>query len=792
MSMPLPVPTTSVPAPSTTGCRLVAADGRQLPLREVRLVGQAGGGLASTVVHQVFHNPFDEPLAVTYTLPLPADGAVTGFQFTLDEQTITGVVETKKQARETFEQAVLEGRTAALLEQDRSSLFRQELGNVPPGATITCAITVEHGLAWREGGWEWRFPTVVAPRFLGTQTPDADRVSVDVLDGPAPVRCALEVRVADRCTGPVSSPSHVVHLADGAWSLGADAPLDRDVVLRWPVAAPEVGVSVEVHGDAEQAHALLTVVPPTPEHLPEPVPRDLILLLDISGSMGGRPIEQLKAFSRALVRSMGPADRLEALAFASSVSHWRSSATPMTPANQADALAWLERLRAGGGTHMHTAILEALKPLRPNAQRQVVLVSDGLIGFEQQIIGTIRNELPAGSRVHTIGVGSGVNRSLTGPSARAGAGIEVVVGLDESVEGAVRDLLARTAAPAVVELSMAGKVLREVAPMRVPDLFAGSPVRISLAVDPAGGPLTLSGKTAAGAWSHTVTLPAATEGRPVLATRYARERVEDLELEIAAGGSSAEIDPKIEALGLAHQIATRLTSWVAATTEATVDPGDPTRAVTVPQSLPYGLSAEGVGLRSAAPMQFAMLRSASAPPPAPQAASMPRRRIRMEKKAAPKGGLFQKAKEALFGSGAPGGGAADDEAAGPSAASFDAMEREEAAPPTEALAPEPEEAERRTGARRRGRALPRMTARIRVHRDGTLVLEVALDADHDWEPGTTVTVVLPDGSEHDVTVASGTTRAGRLHAGQTARLVLDWSGPAPSGVWLANLVLDVR
>jgi Ca-activated chloride channel family protein len=624
------------------GGRLVAADGRPLPLQETRLTVEARGGVARAVLQQRFVNPHAEPLRVTYLLPLPEEGAVAGFAFTLAGERVEGRVQGRAAARERFERALVEGHTAALLEEERGSLFTQAVGNVPPGAEVTCEVAVDQRLLWREaeGGWEWRFPTCVAPRYAGApgRVPDARALSVPVADGPLPVRAHLSLLVGDALAGGArpESPSHAlrVEAAGGQTRVSlaeeGGAALDRDVVVRWQVAALSVGVSLAVagaglpgHGGA--GHALLTVVPPGPSGRLLPVARDLIVLLDTSGSMSGEPLAQAVRVAGALVDGLGEGDRLELVEFSDAPRRWKRGAVEATEASKRKAHAWLKGLRASGGTEMHAGILEALKPLSREAQRQVVLVTDGLIGFEREVVSAILAGLPSGARVHTVGVGSAVNRSLTRAAARAGRGLEVLLGVGEDPERAAAALLARTGAPQVVELQVEGPALLAQAPARAPDLYAGAPALLSLQVRAEGGALTVSGRTREGRFTRTLQVPAtaAGEGPAALAALFARERVEDLEAELAAGAPKREVEARIEALGVGYQVSTRLTSWVAVSRGRTVDPSAPGRTVEMPHALPQGLSVAGLGLRPAAASGGLRAASLQAAAPAVSLAAAP-------------------------------------------------------------------------------------------------------------------------------------------------------------------------
>jgi Ca-activated chloride channel family protein len=587
----------------------------------VAVRGEAEGGLARVVLTQVFANPHPEPLKVSYLFPLPAGAAVAGYLVRVGDRTLRGEIDRREAARERFEQALLEGRTAGIVDQERSSLFAQELGNVPPGVEVSVELILDQRLAWLSGGmWEWRFPTVVAPRYLGFEgrVPGAGAVTVDVAGAPAGVRASLESVVLDAVTGSgrPESPSHSVLVREKGRGAGAakaaavtlageGASLDRDLVLRWAVARPRPGVSLRrarppagaPHGG--HAYGLLTLVPPAvPE---ETLPRDLVVLLDTSGSMAGRPLDQARRVVGALVDGLGDADTLDLIAFSSRPERWRRGAVRATEEMRREARRWLESLKAGGATEMVEAVREALRPLRAGAQREVALVTDGLIGFESEMVRSVRDGLPAGSRLHMVGVGPAVNRSLTQAGARAGRGAEILVGLDEDVSGAASRILAATGRPVVVDVQVEGAAVAGRAPRQAPDLMAGAPVLLGVRLAAGGGDLVVRGRTARGTWEERLSVPPTEpgEGSPAVTALFGREAVEDLEMDLAAGGDQEEIDRAVERIGLEFGLATRRTSWVAGGEEPAVDPRRPVRVTRIPQELAYGLSAEGLGLRAA-------------------------------------------------------------------------------------------------------------------------------------------------------------------------------------------------
>jgi Ca-activated chloride channel family protein len=758
---------------------------------------------------------------------------VSGFRFRVGERTIEGTIDKKKRARERFEEALANGQTAALLEQERTSLFTQEIGNVPPGVTVVCEVEIDQKLRWLdEGSWEWRFPLAAAPRYLGQagRVPDAAKVAFDVAEQIG-ARASLSMSVRDDVVTGRSpeSPSHPLSCVDsgGAFRVelgsGNAVPLDRDVVVRWPVATDRPSITVDTCGPRDgrlaDAHALFTIVPPRKDAHTKPVPRDLTILLDTSGSMGGQPLEQAKRVALAMVDSLGQDDRVEMIEFSNEPTRWRTSIAQATNETKRDAASWIRALRASGGTEMRSGILEALRPrhARDGALTQVVLVTDGLIGFEQEIVKEILSLLPRDARLHTVGVGSSVNRSLMQPAARAGRGVEVVIGIGKDPERAVARLLARSVAPAIAEIEVSGSALLEIAPAKVPDVFAGAPLLLSARCKREGGEIVLRGKTADGLWEERIRVPGshAGEGSDAVATLYGREAVEDAEMRIAAGAAPSTMDMLVESLGLSYRIATRMTSWVAIDTIQSVDPRDPSSHIQQPQALPHGLSVEGLGLRPQASMM--PMQGVAAAGPMPRSMPAP---MRPAAAAPPAPGFGAARGRSSTVGGAPPPPPAEaarddvdrladlDEEAGSVREEPEEKTRATAiiAPQSKSESAPPEPAKKKGFFERvRGAFTGRSTTtivwigRIVFAKDGQLVIEiVAQGRKLDWKLAGDALVISKNGTQTNLAVdASRTTREGQYENGAIVRLALqipaDFDATTTmSMLYVGDLTVEIR
>lgn len=584
-------PTTTT---STHGGRLVATDGRELPLASVHLACVAGGGIARAVLTQTFENPFDEPLTVRYLLPLPSDGAVSGFSFLLGDQRVVGEVTGKQAARERFERALVQGRTAALLEQERSSLFTQRVGNVPPRTTVVAEITVDQPLRWlEEGCWEWRFPTTVGPRYLGApgKVADAAAISVPVASHGVGVRATLSLDLEDGLTGPVESPSHPIQSCTAgtvAFEGQGAVRLDRDVVVRWPVALPSVSANVIAARPATAAHdghafALVTVAPPTSGGVA--VPRDLTFLIDTSGSMGGRPLERPARGPGHDRHARGPGPARGLIEFGSRPRRWRDQPALATEANKEAARAWVVALVSSSGPRnvagpssrpsAHCARLAA--PGRARHRRvHRVRARDREDAPRRAPAGRAPAHGRRGQQREPLAhAGRGPRRARHRADRRPRRG--------RRPAGAPARGPHDRAARDRPDPRGAGRARGRAAPP--PDLYAEAPALITARLALAGGEVVLRGRTAEGPWEQRLRVPArgVGEGPRAVAALFAREKVEDLETTLTAGATKAEVDRAIEDTGVEFQISTRLTSWVAVSKQVTVEQ-EPAREVEQPTS----------------------------------------------------------------------------------------------------------------------------------------------------------------------------------------------------------------
>ena len=619
--------------------KLVSVDGRLYPLESAHLRSRAEGGIAFTTLVQTFANPYDEPLEVVYTMPLPGDGAVTSYTVRIGERTIRGEIQPREQASAAYRQAVFEGKIAGLLEQQRPDTFEQKLGNVPPRTQVDVSIDILHPLAFltpsanasldaageisiqayrrTQPQWEYRFPTVVGVRYLGEPGRVHDPHELSPKRGGAgdiPAKVQLSLAIADHAASQAWSDSHRIDFGPNGEVTFADGQsLDRDVVVRWPAAQEQVGVGLVegsgLEGD-DGRYALVTLLPPASPSAT--YRRDVTVLLDASGSMTGLPLELAKVVVGDLLRSLRAGDRFELLAFSNTVTRLTRGFVGMSESSLSAALRSLGAVQADGGTEMANALVEAMKATGEESQHQVVLVTDGQIGFEAEVVGRVAAQQNV--RLHVVGVGSVPNRALTQQAAAAGRGLELLASTHGEANAAARRLVNGTAGPVLTQVTVSGTAIAGAAPVQLRDVFAGQPLLFTLELSREAGTLEIGGALAGSGhrWVHPISVPAAGASDALVRTPlplgalHGREVVMRLEREHASLGYRAHasrhlcdasaLDRRIEQAAMRHRVVSRRTSLVAIGDEPAVDPLAPRRRQRLAVEVPSGVSAAGVGL----------------------------------------------------------------------------------------------------------------------------------------------------------------------------------------------------
>jgi Ca-activated chloride channel family protein len=575
-------------------------------------------------VMQIFRNPTPNWVEATYVYPLPSGGAVDTLKMVVGDRLVVGEIKERQQARIIYEQARASGQKAALTEQGRPNIFTNSVANIGPGETVL--VQIEYQEPVRQSGNEFslRVPMVVGPRYNpaplvqsvdlradgggwgATKTdpvPDRDRISPRVLDPVenAPVNpTAITVRLqAGFPLSEVKSHHHqvkiespdnttrVIKLAEGP------VPADRDFELTWkPVAekAPSVGLFREHVGDAD--YLLAFVTPPSIEQARQiPLPREVIFVIDNSGSMGGTSIIQAKA---SLVYALGrlqPNDRFNVIRFDHTMHVLFPGSVPANREHIGTATAFVGALRAEGGTEMVPAMRAALTDSSTddaNYVRQVVFLTDGAIGNEQQLFETI-TAMRGRSRVFMVGIGSAPNTFLMTRAAELGRGAFTHIGSVEQVEERMRGLFAKLENPAVTGLTAKfSEAVADMTPAAIPDLYRDEPLVLAAKLDKLTGSVEIKGRIGDQPWVVTLPVANAAEGKG-LSKLWARRKIADAEIARTLRQAAPEdADKTILALALEHQLVTRLTSLVAVDKTPSRPERETLKLTELPLNLPAG------------------------------------------------------------------------------------------------------------------------------------------------------------------------------------------------------------
>jgi Ca-activated chloride channel family protein len=577
-------------------------------------------------VTQIFHNHTGNWVEAVYVYPLPEDGAVDTLKMVIGERVVVGEIKERKTARAIYEQAKAAGYKTTLIEQERPNIFTNSVANIGPGETVLVQLEYQAPVKQSAGTFSLRIPLVVGPRYnpkpimqtvdfsadsKGTHSgwgntadpvPDRDRIEPAVLyprvSAPVnPVQITVRLQAGFPLgevkshhhqvkTENVSAETQIVRLAEGP------LPADRDFELTWTSAAsaaPSVGLFRERVGNDD--YLLAFVTPPAGEPQQDQRAREAIFVIDNSGSMGGISIVQAKASLIYALDRLKAADRFNVIRFDNTYDVLFSDSVPANAENIARAKTFVSALEARGGTEMVPAMRAALTDTRSadaNSLRQVVFLTDGAIGNEQQLFDTLAG-LRGRSRVFMVGIGSAPNSFLMTRAAEIGRGTFTHIGSADQVEERMRALFDKLESPAVTNLSVTFSNARaDITPELVPDLYRGEPLVLAAKISTLDGNMEIKGRIGDRPWTVTLPIAKAAEGLG-LSKLWARRKIAHAEIaKTLRKVTPEETDKRILALGLDHQLVTRLTSLVAVDKTPSRPDGAKLSRADLPLNLPAG------------------------------------------------------------------------------------------------------------------------------------------------------------------------------------------------------------
>lgn len=588
---------------------LYGANSKQaFPLQHTEVMARVAGNVSRVEVTQTFANPLKQPLEAVYVFPLPDKAAVDDMEIKVGDRIIRGLIKKREEAKQIYVQAKQEGKTAGLLEQERDNIFTQSLANIKPGEKIEVTIRYTESLKFAKGNYEFVFPMVVAPRYIpGAKVADASKITPPTK--PPATRPGQDIGVtveieAGLPISTVQSTSHAINLIrDGRImrvTLGKQNTIpNKDLVLRYQVSGIDTQNTLLAQADERGGHFATYLIPAVKYQSDRIVPKDVVFLMDTSGSQEGEAIAQSKQLMHRFLKGLNPNDTFTIIDFASTATQLSSQPLANTPSNRERANEYIDRLQANGGSELMNGIEAVLKfPPAPDGRlRSVVMLTDGQIGDDERVIGEVRQRLPLGNRLYVFGVGSAVNRFLLERLGELGRGTTQVVLPNEPVAPVTEKFFQQINNPVLTNIAVKWEgtgAPPEMYPARPSDLFANQPlVLFGRKGDRSSGNLKVTGMAAGGKpYAQTIPVSFATGGNVAIAQLWGRARIEDLMNQMYNSETKAEIEA-VTKTALDYRLLSKYTAFVAVTDEVRVNPNAETATMQVPVEAPEGTTNAG-------------------------------------------------------------------------------------------------------------------------------------------------------------------------------------------------------
>ena len=583
----------------------------QLPLKDTQVDITVAGVIADVKVRQIYRNEGSRPINASYVFPASTRAAVYAMRMQIGNEIIVAKIKEREQAKQEFEQAKEEGKSASLLEEQRPNVFSMSLANIMPQEQVEIELLYTELIVSTDNVYEFVFPTVVGPRYMSPneQAKKEDGfVSTPYQHQGKQPATALHISAKIFAGLPIydlSCPSHQV--SPQWWSANnAQLTLDdsdpfqgnRDFVLRYRLAGEQLNSGLLLFKGQDENFFLYMAQPPQRVATEAIPPREYIFVVDVSGSMEGFPLNTSKRLVKDLIGKLRPTDLFNVVLFAGDSTVLSRQSLQANNQNVASAIRLLEQQRGAGGTELLPAIKQAMSlPRQDGVSRSIVLVTDGYVSGEQGVFEHIRANLNQ-SNVFAFGIGSSVNRYLIEGVAKAGMGEPFIVTVESEAQATADKFREYIQTPVLTDIKVRsiGFDTYDVNPVQFPDLLAQRPIILfGKWRGPVAGTIELTGKTGQGDYMNRleVTGTQPDEGNAALRYLWARSRIAELS-DYGTSDLDEQSIKQITALGLTYNLLTPYTSFIAVR-EVVTNPTGSADDVNQPLPLPLRVSDLAVG-----------------------------------------------------------------------------------------------------------------------------------------------------------------------------------------------------
>lgn len=583
-----------------------------LPLKGTEATVDIASTIAEIRVVQTYANEGKRPISASYVFPASTQVTVHGMTMEVGGTTVSARIREKEEAKEEFEEAKSEGKSASLLEEQRPNVFTMDVANIMPGDTVRIELHYTELLTPEEGTYQFVFPTVVGPRYArqseGENGSNDDWTASPYLEEGSTSEGTYDITVHLSAEVPITDLACRSHETEMVWTEESEVQVtlsdtgtfagDRDYILEYRLTGEEMNSGLMLYEGETENYFLLTIQPPEryePEDIP---PREYIFVVDVSGSMYGYPLDTAKELIRNLVRDLREEDCFNVILFSDIVSEMSLESVAATQVNMECAMTLIDRQTGGGGTELASALDDAVNmPAKEGTSRSIVVVTDGYISNEEEIFARIRDNL-GNTSFFSFGIGSSVNRYLVEGIADAGMGEAYVVTEESKASEAAERFRTHIEAPVLTDIRVEfdGFDAYDIVPGQVSTLFARKPIVLSgkWRGEPSGV-IRLSGKTGNQAYVQEIQASEAepSEGNRAIRYLWARKRVEEL-TDYGFRSDDKSVKEEVTAIGLDCSMLTPYTSFVAVL-DTVRNPDGESTDVDQPSPLPSGVSGFAVG-----------------------------------------------------------------------------------------------------------------------------------------------------------------------------------------------------